>query len=102
MIPRLHLDFGGTLKNMLEVVTMRRWIKRKLHSKAGESIGETLVAVLISALALVILAGAIGAATRIITRSNAAVKLHYDADADRAKVVTKNSELITKLEDSLR
>ena len=80
---------------------MRQWIKRKLNSKAGESIGETLIAVLISALALVILAGAIGAATRIITRSNAAVKLHYDADADRSKATTKSSQLIEALEDSL-
>ena len=81
---------------------MRQWMKRKLHSKAGESIGETLVALLISALALVILAGVIGAATRIITRSNAAVKSHYDADADRSKITTKSSPLITALEDSLR
>ena len=83
---------------------MRQWIKRKFQSKAGESIGETLIAVLISALALIILAGAIGAATRIITRSNAAVKLHYDADADRSKTGTteKSSALITALEDSLK
>ena len=81
---------------------MRQWIKRKLHSNAGESIGETLIAVLISALALVILAGAIGAASRIITRSNTAVKLHYDADTARSKIMTKSSALITALEDSLR
>lgn len=83
---------------------MKQWIKRKLHSRAGESIGETLVAVLISALALVILAGAIGAATRIVTRSNAAVKTHYDADADRAKKAAseKRSALITELEKSLK
>lgn len=80
---------------------MKQWIKHKLHSKAGESIGETLIAVLISALALVILAGAIGAATRIITRSNAAVKTHYDADAARATSVTVSSQLITELENSL-
>lgn len=82
---------------------MRQWIKHKLHSKAGESIGETLIAVLISALALLILAGAIGAATRIMTRSNAAVKTHYDADADRAKIAAseKSSALITELEKNL-
>ena len=83
------------------MIAMKQWIKHKLHSQAGESIGETLIAVLISALALVILAGAIGAATRIITRSNAAVKEHYDADATRAKSATVNSEIIKSLEDSL-
>lgn len=81
---------------------MKQWMKRKLHSQAGESIGETLVAVLISALALVILAGAIGAATRIITRSNTAVKEHYDADATRATSATVSSTLITGLENSLK
>ena len=80
---------------------MLRRIKHTLYNKAGESIGETLVAVLISALALVILAGAIGAATRIITRSNTAVKQHYDADAERAKSATVSSALIDALEDKL-
>ena len=82
---------------------MRQWIKHKLHSKAGESIGETLIAVLISALALLILAGAIGAATRIMTRSNTAVKEHYDADANRAMAAIDqvNNKLINTLESSL-
>jgi hypothetical protein len=81
---------------------MRQWIKHKLHSKAGESIGETLIAVLISALALLILAGAIGAATRIMTRSNAAVKEHYDADANRAMAAIDqvNNKLINTLVNS--
>ena len=42
---------------------------RKLHSKAGETIAETLVALLISALALVMLAGALSAAAKVITTS---------------------------------
>ena len=82
-------------------VAMRQWIKKKIHNQAGESIGETLVALLISALALMILAGAIGAATRIITRSNTAVKEYYDADAERAKSAEIESDLITALEKSL-
>ena len=77
---------------------MKQWIKRKIRSKAGESIGETLIALLISALALIMLAGAIGTSTRIITRSNAAVKSHYDADAERAKSATVSSPLIVALE----
>lgn len=80
---------------------MKQWMKRKIHSKAGESIGETLIALLISALALVMLAGAIGSAARIITRSNAAVKSHYDADAARAKSADVSSTLINTLETKL-
>lgn len=59
---------------------MKRMMK-KLRSRAGESIGETLVALLISALALVMLAGAIGAAARMITRSKTAIDNYYAGDA---------------------
>ena len=79
---------------------MKQRIMRKLRGKAGETIAETLLATLISALALIMLAGAIGAASDIITRSNAVVKEHYVADADRARE-TATSPLITKLEEAL-
>ena len=48
---------------------MKKSIWKKLKSAAGETIGETLVALLISSLALMMLAGAVSAATRMITRS---------------------------------
>ena len=41
-------------------------IRAKLGSKSGESISETMVSVLISALALVMLAGAISTASHVI------------------------------------
>ena len=44
-------------------------IKKKLNSQTGESIGETLVALLIAALALVMLAGAMTTASGIVTKS---------------------------------
>ncbi len=79
---------------------------KKLHSRAGESIGETLVAVLISALALLILAGAISAATRVITRSDTAVNEFYTNDAmkrvTRLEMPSKpTSEIVSKLEYTL-
>lgn len=52
----------------------------KLCSQSGESIGETLVALLISALALVMLAGAIGSAANVITRSNNKMTNYYQKD----------------------
>ena len=60
---------------------MRRMITKKLSNNKGESIGETLIALLISTLALVMLAGAIGSAVRIITKSNEAAKVQYNAAA---------------------
>ena len=52
-------------------------ITRKRSSKAGESIGETLVALLISALALVMLAGAVSAGMRVVTRSKDKMEVYY-------------------------
>ena len=44
----------------------------RLRSRAGESIAEVLVSLLISSLALVMLAGMISAAARMVTRSREA------------------------------
>ena len=66
---------------------MNKWIK-KLRSQAGESIGETLVALLISSLALVMLAGAVSAATRIVLQSKDAMQDYYDRDK---KMVTASA-----------
>ena len=50
---------------------------RKLKSSSGESIAETLVAVLIAALALLMLAGTINSASRLITTSKSALETYY-------------------------
>lgn len=56
---------------------MKQKIAAKLRSCAGESIAETLIATFIAALALVMLAGAIGSAARIINDSNTAMNAYY-------------------------
>lgn len=77
---------------------MKQRIVRKLRGKAGESIAETLIALLISALAMIMLAGAIGAASDIIKRSNTAAEAHYTLEADRVASMTKpDSPLISAL-----
>ena len=53
-------------------------IMTKLKSQAGETIGETLVALLISALALTMLAGAISTAAKLITKSETVMETYYD------------------------
>lgn len=65
---------------------MYRVIK-KMSSQAGETIGETLVALLISALALVMLAGAVSSGMRIVTDSKDKMDVYYrvnNAVAERA------------------
>ena len=52
----------------------------KLSSTSGESIAETLVAVLIAALALLMLAGTINSASRIITRSQQELSNYYSVN----------------------
>ena len=59
--------------------SMNERIRSKLGSRAGESISETLVALLISALALVMLAGVITTSTRIVTSSRESMNNYYDA-----------------------
>ena len=58
-------------------------IKNKLNN-SGETIGETLVALLISALALVMLAGAISSAAKMITASDRQMGKYYEYDAKLA------------------
>ena len=53
-------------------------IMNKLGSSSGESISETLVALLISALALVMLAGVIATSSRIVRKSRESMESYYD------------------------
>ena len=57
-------------------------IRKKLRGQAGETIAETLVALLISVLALTMLAGAVSTASRIITQSEERMKDYYSATDD--------------------
>ena len=56
---------------------MMKSIKTKLRNNSGESIGETLVALLISALALLMLAGAISSASKIVTQNKTSMNTYY-------------------------
>ena len=53
---------------------MRKAAAKKLRSRAGETIGETLVALLISSLALLMLAGAVSAASRAVQQSKTKIE----------------------------
>lgn len=55
-------------------------LMKKLNSRAGESIGETLVALIIASLALFMLAGAITASSKAIVKSKTQLDRYYTAN----------------------
>lgn len=57
-----------------------RKIKEKIINNAGESIGEVLVALLISGLALLMLAGAIASSSRLVEKSKDTQAKYYSAN----------------------
>lgn len=57
---------------------MIKLIKSKLNSRSGETLAETLIAVLISALALVLLLSMITASSRLIQNGEAKMQEMYD------------------------
>ena len=54
--------------------------KKKVCSQAGESISETLISLLVAALALVMLAGAIASSSNVITKSKDKMNSYYSAN----------------------
>ncbi len=61
----------------------------KLKSTSGESIAETLVAVLIAAFALLMLAGSINTSSNLITQSQNKLEEYY---SENNSLVMKNTE----------
>ena len=69
-------------------------IKKKLKSCAGESLAETLVAVLVIALALTMLAGMITATTNIVTKSRNKMNDYYEENARLEKMTGEKKNLL--------
>ena len=69
---------------------MKKLIK-KIKSQTGESISETLVALLISSLALVMLAGAISSSSGLITKSRDKLDKYYSANEDMIKIKSETT-----------
>ena len=64
------------------IARLKARVGAKLRGKRGESIGETLIALLISSLALVMLAGAISSAANIVTRGKDVLVAKYEASGE--------------------
>ena len=73
--------------------TMAMRMHHKLKSKKGESITEVLVALLISALAIVLLAGMVNASTNMILKSKD--KMEKYANAENSVVERNGNEPAT-------
>ncbi len=71
----------------------------KINSCSGESIAETLVAVLIAALALLLLAGTINTASNMITKSKNLLDTYYTANNNLATEKTKTGTLTVTMKD---
>ena len=66
-----------------------KW-KTKLNSNTGESIAETLISLLIVSLGLLMLAGAISAASRSVQSSNEKMGEYYNANDSMVKQERSN------------
>lgn len=56
-------------------------IRTKLRSPRGETLGEVLVALLVAALAITMLAGAIGVSTRLVINSKEKMTEYYNKNS---------------------
>ena len=66
-------------------------LKKKLKSLSGETLTETLAALLIAALALTMLAGAISASSNVINKSRDRLEKYYEANEEPSGVVQRTT-----------
>ena len=76
---------------------MKRICLKKLKSQAGESISEVLIALLISSLALVMLASMISATNNIVSKSKSTMEDYYACNEDLERL-KKTEEKTTETE----
>ncbi len=67
-------------------------VRQKIKSRAGESLAETLVSLLIASCALVMLAGTLSAASGIIIKGRDRLKAYYSENELPGGVVKRGSE----------
>ena len=67
---------------------MHKRILRKVKSRAGETIAEVLVALLISSVALVMLASMIASTTNMVTQSKSKMEAYYAANEELEKQIS--------------
>ena len=81
-------------------IIMIRRIKSKLNNRSGETLAETLIAVLISALALVLLLSMITASSRLIQNGEAKIQEMYDGSKKIEQAEITPSDATVKINDN--
>lgn len=80
---------------------MIKLIKSKLNNRSGETLAETLIAVLISALALVLLLSMITASSRLIQNGEAKMQEMYDGSKKIEQAeITPSDAATVKIKDN--
>lgn len=73
---------------------MRKKALRKLKEQAGETIAEVLVALLISSVALIMLASMISSTNSMVTKSKNTMKAYYEANENLEKLQGSEDSII--------
>lgn len=81
-------------------IIMIKRIKSKLNNRSGETLAETLIAVLISALALVLLLSMITASSRLIQNGEAKMQEMYDGSKKIEQAEITPSDATVKINDN--
>ena len=68
-------------------------VHNKISDTSGESIAETLIAVLIAAFALLMLAGTVNTSTNLVTKSREVLNEYYDANKGLENKSTSNENV---------
>lgn len=71
---------------------MKRLIARCLHDQTGDTLVEALVSILIAALSLLMLATAVGVASRMVSQSRESMAHHYAAANSLTDYSTSDAE----------
>lgn len=70
-------------------------IRQRLRDKSGETLAEVLISLLVSALALVLLAGIINASSTIIQKTDKTMKDYYGGYEELAETGTAKDGTVT-------
>ena len=74
-------------------------VNNKIRSNSGESLTETLVALLIAALAVAMLAGAVAAASHMVLSTRDKLDKYYDANDKIVQMSNGGTDAIVKIVD---
>lgn len=88
------MEKSKSRRTAIKIKPMQK-LKKKLGTCAGETIAETLVALLIAALALTMLAGAMSSSLKMVTKSRKKLNGYNEKMEAMAKMTGSNTGTVT-------